>query len=1140
MKKNMLGILVMLYSFTFYGQYSSSFGLPNVVPPSPEASALSKFINIPISHYTGLPNISIPIYTISEKGIQIPISLSYHARGIKVSEVASRTGSNWSLIYGGSISRQVRGKADDTGYNNGYLKNKTEFLTYASNLQTRQNVQSREDLDPGYDFYPDQFSFNAGATSGKFILNYENEQPLIQSFDDVTVTFEKENGKIASFKVIDSQGNTFYYGVSKDGLRTAREYQTSIGWSIYFDGNVVDDPASTSSEIIYNSWKLMDIETPYGELISYNYNNIGNFVNYNKSYDKHDVTGTQVTNTSSGMGDIKKINTRLTKTNNYSQELESITFSKGKIVFTKSTALREDYNGHSLDKIAIYDVNDTLLKAFKLNYSYTTSTDQNNVLNYIKSSSLIFDKSLKRLFLSSVEEESKTGQKLPPYQFTYNPTVLPSRFSTSQDYWGYYNGADNGPFLRMFEYGLYKPDRRVNPEKSEAGLLKEITHPTGGKTKFTYEDNIGFAPPFLASVKVPAINPEEENDTNYVFTKSDFLTPAGSYETKTLSIPDGAVTFKAECMHLRDIDDTTTPDCLFEFAVNNGPVDINTEVTFNSGVSNTITISVYVPRHPGVDPNLHLDNKYDFRIVVDVKKSFETGSRQIYAGGKRIKKIETITEGKTTVKEYEYGINLNVGDEFSSGSSGFVNGLPEYINTSKYNEFQTLTHYYTSSSSYGSFQPNSIGYTEVTEYHGTKDNNLGKTEYVFTNFEDSRDDYYEFPYYPPTDNEWLRGKNIKTKVYGKTSGGSNYKLLKEIYNKYTYGNVVYLNDFLYRGLIHIDDPAFVFMPKSKSYEWVENDNTVQIEKNSTSFKVPFFMRQRYDSNFPSNTPGYRIYYLTGGTVNLDYSIETSYFDSGSTETITNYFYNYDKHYQLSKTKRTHSNGDVILNETIYPQDKVSGLTAAEQSLVNSHRFTPIESYSFKDIDSDNIRDRNEVLSYQKTEYINDNGSGITLPSIVKTLKGVAGTSNAIQDRVVYHKYDSKGNPTEVSKKDGTKIYYLWGYQQTQPIAKIENYTDTELANIQSLIDAAVSASNNDTDTASENNLRTALNHIRNNANMVNSQITTFTYDPLIGVTSITDPRGQTIYYEYDDFNRLKFIKDTDGNLLKEHKYNYKN
>lgn len=122
MKKNMLSILMVLYSFTFYGQYSSSFGLPNVVPPSPEASALSKFINIPISHYTGLPNISIPIYTISEKGIQIPISLSYHARGIKVSEVASRTGSNWSLIYGGSISRQIRGKADDTGYDYGYLK----------------------------------------------------------------------------------------------------------------------------------------------------------------------------------------------------------------------------------------------------------------------------------------------------------------------------------------------------------------------------------------------------------------------------------------------------------------------------------------------------------------------------------------------------------------------------------------------------------------------------------------------------------------------------------------------------------------------------------------------------------------------------------------------------------------------------------------------------------------------------------------------------------------------------------------------------------------------------------------------------------------------------------------------------------
>ena len=40
--------------------------------------------------------------------------------------------------------------------------------------------------------------------------------------------------------------------------------------------------------------------------------------------------------------------------------------------------------------------------------------------------------------------------------------------------------------------------------------------------------------------------------------------------------------------------------------------------------------------------------------------------------------------------------------------------------------------------------------------------------------------------------------------------------------------------------------------------------------------------------------------------------------------------------------------------------------------------------------------------------------------------------------------------------------------------------------------------------------------------------------------SITDPRGEVMYYVYDEFNRLKFVKNTEGEILKEHSYNYKN
>lgn len=56
---------------------------------------------------------------------------------------------------------------------------------------------------------------------------------------------------------------------------------------------------------------------------------------------------------------------------------------------------------------------------------------------------------------------------------------------------------------------------------------------------------------------------------------------------------------------------------------------------------------------------------------------------------------------------------------------------------------------------------------------------------------------------------------------------------------------------------------------------------------------------------------------------------------------------------------------------------------------------------------------------------------------------------------------------------------------------------------------------------------------------VDAQMTTYTYRPLVGMTSMTDAKGMTTYYEYDGFQRLKSIKDAEGNILKNYEYHYK-
>ena len=62
--------------------------------------------------------------------------------------------------------------------------------------------------------------------------------------------------------------------------------------------------------------------------------------------------------------------------------------------------------------------------------------------------------------------------------------------------------------------------------------------------------------------------------------------------------------------------------------------------------------------------------------------------------------------------------------------------------------------------------------------------------------------------------------------------------------------------------------------------------------------------------------------------------------------------------------------------------------------------------------------------------------------------------------------------------------------------------------------------------------------LRNQLLLKNALITTLTYKPLVGETSLTDPSGTTTYYEYDQFNRLFLIKDDNSNILKNYQYHY--
>ena len=102
-----LQIFLLLFVIVINGQSQYNYQLPPIAPASPTAQNFMRYGEIPVDLSTGVPKIDIPIYTIGTKNIKLPVSISYHASGIKVSDVSSEVGIGWVLNAGGLVSRSM-------------------------------------------------------------------------------------------------------------------------------------------------------------------------------------------------------------------------------------------------------------------------------------------------------------------------------------------------------------------------------------------------------------------------------------------------------------------------------------------------------------------------------------------------------------------------------------------------------------------------------------------------------------------------------------------------------------------------------------------------------------------------------------------------------------------------------------------------------------------------------------------------------------------------------------------------------------------------------------------------------------------------------------------------------------------------
>ncbi len=244
---------------------------------------------------------------------------------------------------------------------------------------------------------------------------------------------------------------------------------------------------------------------------------------------------------------------------------------------------------------------------------------------------------------------------------------------------------------------------------------------------------------------------------------------------------------------------------------------------------------------------------------------------------------------------------------------------------------------------------------------------------------------------------------------------------------------------------------------------------------------------------------------------LKSSEEKTYYDNKVGSVKTNHSYDNKTGY-IKETSTLNSLGDQLKKKYIYP---------STGRLVKENRINgPIQVNQFKN---------STPISHVATNY-QMFGSNY-LPQTLSSSKG----NKALEEEIIYHKYDNYGNVEEMSINGCAKLFYVWGYHKAALLAKIENYQILS-AYQRTIISNIITQSNSEFSQATENSLRTALSILRSSFTGTNAQLTTYTYDPLIGITSITDPRGETFDYVYDNLNRLQLVKDNNGNILKTYEY----
>lgn len=1038
-------------------------------PKAPNAAGLVQHVDCPVSYYTGTPEISIPLYEIDAAGVKIPITLSYHASGVKVAQEATWVGLGWSLSCGGLISRTVKCSDDFHEYpdsyegyiEQGYIDAPDVSAVISDAYFKYTALESNDNKVLVKDSEPDIFFYSIPGCSGKFVIDKSHGPVLFTRNGASNVKIELVGGKTAgnhhsyTFKIVDTYGNQYYFDKKEITWAYSRSgdlNRNSVSATVFDEFKEAVEWRYEAPVKYTSSWMLTRIVTARNGEIDFSYSKELYQLPTQESAMKFNFLGGY------GPGMISSAPLySCSKTVVEGYRLTGISWDAGSAAFDSST--REDikeweanYKPMKLDKITVKDNSGRKIRQYELSYKYMNQYRTDKYAHVFK-----------RLMLTDVTDVINPDIK---YSMTYNEgQELPAKNSKNTDYWGYSNGVRQGEeYYCSASYDgktYFGADKSSKLKYIRSGILNTVTYPTGEKTTFEYETLTSTSSPTPVmkdiSASLGVFNRYESDayededfpkETCTTITIAEYTlfdiyahteTVTGKTDNEYLYNNESYPIFRVYRMKS---DGTKNDDYFYSITA---PSELKTEWSYDTesyklGLpAGTYSFEAYAPIK-----DVYVAVHYKYKATV-----LEPGET-VELGGLRIKAIRG-----TDTRTFSY-----------SSSCMIVKPVTSYLYTlsgTTYDEEVYLHNYFVQCSE--SVIPMSTlkdgyiyGYGEVTE---NKDENTSTT-YKFHN--ETEEQYSEYPFVPTIldcQNGLLINETVRTGLKIKQT-----------------------SDYQYASSSQHIVCGFIF----KSYERVHH---------------PY----NYIISWPQ---------LKSKTV-------VRHEDNGTfTETVN---YKYNKYFYLSEEKFS-SDGKNYLKRYIYPPDK-EGSVYGEMS--DRHMIgIPIET---------KLMQENYVIKARKTEY--GKFGGMLLPESVSITENTAlmtdaDTDNLYKKKTIYEEYSDRGNPRVMNTDECTTVI-LWGYSGTHPVAVIKNGTYQQVSSLlgsQKINEIENAAQLSESDMAAINSLR---------GKMPLADVTTMTYIPLTGVSSITDARGFRTYYDYDASGRLteEYFKENGfKRTLKRYTYHY--